>query len=116
STHHNAAKHRDVSPADQDARLQLRLGPRSRYNRSRLFQVDAVDLPAAFRHLVRPRTEARATDRRIADSGRGQGTWRGYGSAVPGPKAAGVSGRGAGELVPGAWHRPGERGGGRRQV
>ena len=35
--------------------FSLRLGPRGRYDRSRLLQVDAVDLPAALRHLVRPR-------------------------------------------------------------
>ena len=39
----------NVPPPDQDARLQLRLGPRGRHHRSRLLQVDAVDLPAAVR-------------------------------------------------------------------
>ena len=44
----------NVPPPDQVARLLVRLGPRGRYDRSRLLQVDAVDLPAALRHLVRP--------------------------------------------------------------
>ena len=47
SAHHHAEEHRHLPPADQDARLQLRLGPRGRHHRSRLLQVDAVDLPAS---------------------------------------------------------------------
>ena len=42
---------------DRVARLLLRLGPRGRHHRSRLLQVDAVDLPAALR--ARPRLRGR---------------------------------------------------------
>ncbi len=42
----HAEEHRHLPPADPDARLQLRLGPRSRYHRSELFPLDAVDFPA----------------------------------------------------------------------
>ena len=41
------SQHRHVPPADQVARLQLRLGPRGRHHRPGLLQVDAVDLPAS---------------------------------------------------------------------
>ena len=36
SARDHAAEHRHVPPADQDARLQLRLGPRGRHHRSRI--------------------------------------------------------------------------------
>ena len=68
---HHAEEHRHLPPADPDARLQLRLGPRGRYHRSELLQVDAVDLPAAVRHLVRRRAEEGPAHRRTADPGRG---------------------------------------------
>ncbi len=53
--HHDPGQHRHLPPPDQVARLLLRLGPRGRHHRPRLLQVDAVDLPADLRHLVRPR-------------------------------------------------------------
>ena len=65
-----AEEPRRVSPANQVARLQLRLGPRSGHDRSELFPLDAVDFSATVRHLVRRRAEARPADERIADSGR----------------------------------------------
>ena len=50
----------NVPPAGEDARLQLRLGPRAGHDRRRLFPLDAVDLPAAVRHLVRRRRSSAA--------------------------------------------------------
>ena len=50
----------------------------------------------------------------IPDDVRKQGDGRG--AQVPGRPPAGVPGRGAGELVPGAGHGAGQRGGDRRQV
>ena len=46
-------------PAQQH-RVQLRLGPRGQHDRPGLFQVDAVDLPAAVRVVVQPGDEGRA--------------------------------------------------------
>ena len=48
----------------------LRLGPRGRYHRPGLLQVDAVDLPQALRHLVRPRVRL---DRSAGQRAQGQG-------------------------------------------
>ncbi len=64
---HHREEHQHLPPADPDARLQLRLGPRGRYHRPQLLPLDAVDLPAPVRHLVRRRAEARPADRRAAD-------------------------------------------------
>ena len=72
SADQHAAEHQHVPPADQVARLQLRLGPRGRYHRPGLLQVDAVDLPAALRHLVRPRGQEGPADQRVADPARRQ--------------------------------------------
>ena len=48
-------EHRQLPPAVEDARLQLRLGPRAGHDRRRLLPLDAVHLPGAVRHLVRRR-------------------------------------------------------------
>ena len=50
----DAEEHRELPPADPDARPELRLGPRGRHDRPELLQVDAVDLPAAVQQLLRP--------------------------------------------------------------
>ena len=63
-------EHRHVSPPAEDARLQLRLGPRAGDDRRRILPLDAVDLPGDLRHLVRRRAAARPADQRAADSGR----------------------------------------------
>ena len=47
-------EHRELPPADPDAGPELRLGPRGRYHRPGVLQVDAVDLPAAVQQLLRP--------------------------------------------------------------
>ena len=52
SARDDGAEHRDVPAADQDARAELRLGPGGGYDRSRLLQMDAVDLPADLQLLV----------------------------------------------------------------
>jgi hypothetical protein len=49
-----------LPPAAEDARLQLRLGPRAGHDRRRLLPLDAVDLPGAVRHVVRRRAARRA--------------------------------------------------------
>ena len=49
----HAQEHRDLPAPAQDARLQLRLGARGRHDRSRLRQVDAVDLPPALQARAR---------------------------------------------------------------
>ena len=46
-------EHRQLPPPAEDARLQLRLGPRAGHDRRRLLPLDAVDLPGPVRHLVR---------------------------------------------------------------
>ena len=48
-------EHQHLPPADPGPRLQLRLGSRGRYHRSEVCTMDAVDLPAIVRHLVRRR-------------------------------------------------------------
>jgi hypothetical protein len=48
--------------------LQLRLEPRGAHQRSRLLQVDAVDLHPTLRELVRPRSAEGQTDRRTGGS------------------------------------------------
>ena len=82
-----------------------------------LLQVDAVDLPATLRHLVRRRR--RSSGRPIAElpippevQAQGDAAVR----ALPRQQTAGLSGRGAGQLVPGAGHGAGQRGSHRRQV
>ncbi len=113
---HHREEHRHVPPANPDARLQLRLGPRSRYDRSELFPLDAVDFPGAVRHLVRRGAEKGPADRGAADSRRGEEAGRGGDSHLSGRQKAGVSDRGAGELVPGTGHGAGERRSHGRQV
>ena len=44
---HHPEEHRQLPPPDQVARLLVRLGPRDRYDRPELLQVDPVDLPAS---------------------------------------------------------------------
>ncbi len=70
SPHDHRTEHRQFPPPAQDARLQLRLGPRARHHRSRLLPLDPVDLPRAVRHLVRRRTAEGPTHRRTAHSRR----------------------------------------------
>ena len=118
---HDPAEHRQLPPADQVARVLLRLGPRDRYDRSRLLQVDPVDLPADLRHLVRPRlrvdrrhgpspTRQGPADRRAADPARHDRPRRL--SRFPTP---GLSGRGPRQLVSRAGHGAGQRRSHRRQ-
>ena len=86
------------------------------------YQVDPVDLPAALRHLVRPRLRV---DRRPGPSASGARAGRspscrsrpgtGDPDAYRDSQAARLSRRGAGELVPRAGHGAGQRGGHRRQ-
>ncbi len=118
---HDAEEHRQLPPPDQVARLLLRLGPRDRHDRSRLLQVDPVDLPPTLRHLVRPRLRL---DRRAGPCPQGQGPAdrRAADPAghrrprrLPRREAPRLSRRGPGQLVPGAGDRPGQRGGHRRQ-
>ena len=63
-------EHRQLPPAAEAARLLLRLGPRAGHDRRRILPLDAVDLPADLRHVVRSRAAARPADQRAADSGR----------------------------------------------
>ena len=119
SPHHDAGKHRHLPPADQVARLLLRLGPRSRHDRPRLLQVDAVDLPAVIHDTWydptsvdskgRPHGQGPA-DRRAADPG-GDAAIR----SLPRRSAAGLPGRGPRQLVPGAGNGAGQRRSDRRQ-
>ncbi len=102
-------EHRHVSPPAQDAGLQLRLGPRAGHDRSRILPLDAVDLSATVRYLVRPRAAARPADRRAAHSARGRGRRQRSRAPLSGRIPPGVSVRSAGELVPGAGHRAGQR-------
>ena len=74
---HDREEHRHLPPAAEDARLQLRLGPRAGHDRRRVLPLDAVDLPGAVRHLVRRRAAARPADRRTADSRRSADAGRG---------------------------------------
>ncbi len=117
--HAAAGDHREerrhVSPPAQDAGLQLRLGPRAGHDRSRLLPLDAVDLSATVRHLVRPRSAARPADRRAAHPARDRGRRQRSGAPLSGRVPPGVSIRSAGELVPCAGHRAGQRGSDRRR-
>ncbi len=61
-----------------------------------------------YRHLVRHPGQERPADRRAADSAGSEETRRRRGAALPGQQAAGLSGRGAGQLVPGAGHGAGQ--------
>ena len=103
---HHRAEHRHLPPADQA------LGFCYDWDReveppTRLLQVDAVDLPAALRHLVRPEQTQGPADQRTADPTTcDRATRSAIGRAPPG-----LSGRSAGELVPGAGHGAGQRGG-----
>ncbi len=113
---------RQLPPPDQIPRLLVRLGPRGRHHRPGLLSLDPVDLPPAFRHLVRPRARLDrpprpvprrqgSADRRAADP-RGDDRPR----RVPRRPPPGLSGRGPGQLVPRAGDGAGQRGGDRRQV
>ena len=84
-----AGEHRHLPSPDQVARVLVRLGPRDRHDRPGLLPVDAVDLPPALRHLVRPRLRLDrrpgsrahgqgAADRRAADPGRRRPTPTAY--------------------------------------
>ena len=112
----DAEEHRHVPPADQVARLQLRLGPRGRYHRPELLQVDAVDLPAALRHLVRPDSNKGRPISELpippdVQAARATTPIRDYQDE----QAPGLSDRSAGELVPRPGHRAGQRRSDRRQ-
>ncbi len=72
SPDHHPDQHRYVSPPDQVARFLVRLGSRDRYDRPRLLQVDAVDLPQDPRHLVRPRRSNGPTGRAACGKGKGR--------------------------------------------
>ena len=105
----------NVPPPAEVAWLLVRLGPRAGDDRRRVLPLDAVDLPADLRHVVRRRAAARPADQRAADSGRRAVAGRRCGPRVSGRASARVSNRSAGELVPGAGHGAGERRSDRRQ-
>ena len=63
-------EHRHVPPAVEVARLLVRLVPRAGDDRRRVRPLDAVDLSADLRHVVRRRAAARPADQRVADSRR----------------------------------------------
>ena len=86
----------------QAARLRLRLGARSEHHRSRLLQVDAMDLPPDLQLVVQSGDRAGRADLDLPRAGSGQ-------------RAPRLRGRGAGELVPGTRHGAGQRGSHRRQ-
>src|SRR5262249_54985421 len=62
STLPHRKEYRNVSPPAQVAWLLLRLVARTGDDRHRVLPLDAVDLPANLRHVVRRRAAARATD------------------------------------------------------
>ena len=101
--------------------FSLRLGPRGRYHRPRLLQVDAVDLPEDLRHLVRPDFEwtiGRAEPRKgkgrpIAELPIPPGT--DDPDAYRDARRLAYRAEVAGQLVPRAGHRAGQRGSDRRQ-
>ena len=105
----------NVSPAAEVARLLVRLGPRAGDDRRRILPLDAVDLSADLRHVVRRRAAARPADQRVADSGRRAKRRRRCGPRVSGRASSRLSIRSAGELVPGPGHGAGERRSDRRQ-
>lgn len=57
---HHRKKYRHLPPATANAGFQLRLGPRGGHDRSRVLPLDAVDLFADLRYLVRPRAASAA--------------------------------------------------------
>ncbi len=107
-------EHRHVPPPVEDARLQLRLGPRAGHDRRRVLPLDAVHLPGALRHLVRRRAAEGPADRRVADPRRRGRARRRGGRPLSGRASPGLSDRGPGQLVPGAGHGAGQRGSHRR--
>ena len=110
-------EHRHLPPADPDARLQLRLGPRSRHHRSRTISSWTQWI---FLQLFDTWYDAeQKKGRPIAElpiPPEVQKPGRGCGRALSRQQTAGVSGRSAGQLVPGAGHGAGQRGSDRRQV
>ncbi len=72
--HHDPAGHRQLQAADRRRRVRLRLDARDRHHRSRVRQMDAVDLPEAVRagpglrgrgpHQLVPRRQDRPRQRR----------------------------------------------------
>ena len=65
---HHRKEHRQFPAAGENARFQLRLGPRAEHDRRRISALDAMDFSAAVRHLVRRRAAKGPADRRAADS------------------------------------------------
>ena len=107
-------EYRQHATPNQVARLQLRLGPRDRHDRSGVLQVDAVDLPEALQQLVRRAARRRPSRSSSCRSPRVAERRAKRAAAYRGRPPAGVPGGRAGELVPGAGHGAGQRGSDRR--
>ena len=84
SARHHAEEHRHLPPADQDARLQLRLGPRGRHHRSRITSSgrSGSSCSSSTPGTTRSRSSGRPIAR-VADPGRGAGAGRGGGARLP---------------------------------
>ena len=126
-------EHRHVPPPDPPPRPEPRPPPLDRHHRPRLLPLDAVDLPADLRVVVRPRgrqpgaapgaparsascapswtpAPAQLDDGRAWAPADGRRAGRRHRRLPPGLRL-----RRAGQLVPGPGHRPGQRGGHRRR-
>ena len=67
---HDGAGDRQFPPADRFGRIRLRLGPRGQHHRSRVREMDAVDIPEAVRAGAwRTREPSRSTGARRARRG-----------------------------------------------
>ena len=122
---------RQHAPPAPGAGPRSRSPSRGRHHRRRLLPLDAVDLPPDLRLLVRRRRRPRPSDRRARRSARGRNPGAGERGQprrppVVRPRRAHAPGRGRlvpprvprggdGQLVPGARHRPRQRGGHRRR-
>ena len=121
SAHPHRSQHRELPQAARPPGTRPRQPPQLLHHRPRVLQVDAVDLPADLQRLVRSRTESgpadRRADRRIRlrhkkarrpELGGAVGGRAGRRDRRP---PAGLSRRFGGELVSGAGHGVGQRGG-----
>jgi hypothetical protein len=128
---HDAREHREHAAPAAPARARSRSAAQRGHHRPRLLPLDAVDLPAPVRSVVRPRGGCRPAGRgagrrprrgHARSARRDDGRTRVARSVRAGaPRRdrraeAGVSRRGDGQLVPGARHRAGQRGDHRRRA
>ncbi len=120
SAGHHRGQHREHAAAAACARARTRLPSGRGHHRRVVLPVDAVDLPADLQLLVRRRRATGAADQRADPDPRGGSRCR-VGRSRPDRapegrrrQSAGISLRAAGELVPGARHRPRQRRGHRR--